>query len=83
MLIRIFINPEGLRRILLQRGWTQGTLAIKIGVSGATVSRWLQEQQSLTPDKAKRMHELLRARWDDIFGKIISQVERKDASRDD
>ena len=83
MLIRIFINPEGLRRILLQRGWTQGTLAINIGVSGATVSRWLQEQQSLTPDKAKRMHELLRARWDDIFGKIISQVERKDASRDD
>ena len=68
MVIRIFINPEGLKHALLKRGWTQGKLAVRVQVSPKTITRWLKRERALGPETAQRVQQVLRIRWDELFG---------------
>lgn len=53
------ITSSDIRQILQKTGWTQSRLGKEVGVTQATVSRWLSGQQKPDPDQQDRLNDLL------------------------
>lgn len=77
MIVRIFVNPEALRAYLTKRGMKQCRLAVKIGVSPSTVTRWLTGERAVSPDTANKVRDTLRLPWDEVFGRIETGETRQ------
>jgi len=61
------------KELLKSKRWNYLTMAKAIGVSGQTVWCWAAKRYSPSPEKIKRMSELLECSTDEVINSLLSE----------